>query len=93
MQAEDTPMETTKLSSKGQIILPKRIRAARRLEAGTEFSVESVAEGILLRPLRPFAATTLGQVVGAAGYAGPPLSDQQIEAAIQRGVKDRCGRG
>ena len=33
-------METTKLSSKGQIVLPKSIRNARNLLPGTEFSVE-----------------------------------------------------
>ena len=49
-------METTKLSSKGQVVLPKWVRDARSWEPGTEFAVEEVSEGILLRPLRPFAA-------------------------------------
>ena len=33
-------METTRLSTKGQIVLPKGIRAARAWEPGTEFTVE-----------------------------------------------------
>ena len=86
-------MDTTKLSSKGQIILPKRIRAAHRWEAGTEFSVEAVADGVLLRPLRALPVTTLEQVVGSARYTGPARTDRQIAAAIKRGVKDRRGRG
>ena len=51
-------METTKLSSKGQVVLPKSVRDAQSLSLpGTEFAVEEVSEGILLRPLRPFAST------------------------------------
>jgi AbrB family looped-hinge helix DNA binding protein len=86
-------MDTTKLSSKGQIILPKRIRTAHRWEAGTEFAVEAVADGVLLRPLRTLPATTLDQAVGSSGYTGPARTDRQLSAAIKRGVKDRRGRG
>jgi AbrB family looped-hinge helix DNA binding protein len=49
-------METTKLSSKGQVVLPKLVRDARSWEPGAESAVEEVPKGILLRPLRPFAA-------------------------------------
>ena len=44
-------METTRLSSKGQIILPKSIRASHQWEPGVEFAVEDTPEGVLLRPL------------------------------------------
>ena len=37
-------METTRLSSKGQLVLPKAIREADHWGEGTEFSVERVAE-------------------------------------------------
>jgi AbrB family looped-hinge helix DNA binding protein len=47
-------METTRLSSKGQVILPKSIRDAHRWQPGTEFMVEDTAEGVLLRPAKPF---------------------------------------
>ena len=33
-------METTRLSTKGQIVLPKTIRASRAWGPGTEFTVE-----------------------------------------------------
>jgi len=45
-------METTRLSTKGQVILPKTIRTARAWGPGTEFTVEETQEGILLRPAR-----------------------------------------
>ena len=49
-------METTRLSSKGQLVLPKSIRDADNWSEGTEFLVERVADGVLLRPLRPVPA-------------------------------------
>ena len=38
-------METTKLSSKGQVILPVSIRLAKQWRAGVEFAVENTADG------------------------------------------------
>ena len=43
-------METTRLSTKGQIVLPKNIRTSRAWVPGTEFTIEETADGILLRP-------------------------------------------
>jgi AbrB family looped-hinge helix DNA binding protein len=86
-------MDTTRLSSKGQLVLPKSIRDADDWGEGTEFTVERVADGVLLRPLRPVPPTRLEDVVGSAGYHGPAKSIQQMEKAIERGVKARRGRG
>ena len=52
-------MRTTRMSSKGQVIVPKAVRDARNWFPGTEFLVEEVEEGILLRPLKPFKPTRL----------------------------------
>jgi AbrB family looped-hinge helix DNA binding protein len=35
-------METVKLSSKGQILIPKEIRAAHKLTPGTQFLISFV---------------------------------------------------
>ena len=43
-------MDTTKLSAKGQIVLPKRVRDAHGWAPGVEFVVEDTAAGVLLRP-------------------------------------------
>jgi AbrB family looped-hinge helix DNA binding protein len=47
-------MGTTRLSTKGQIVLPKGIRASRAWGPGTEFTVEETGNGILLRPAARF---------------------------------------
>ena len=86
-------MERTRLSSKGQLVLPKAIRDADGWSEGTEFLVERVAEGVLLRPARPFPATRLEDVVGIALYRGPVVSVDDMARAIAQGVKARRGRG
>lgn len=75
-------METTKLSSKGQIVLPRSIRNARKLRPGTEFSVEETAEGILLRPLKPFPTTSVEQVFGCLHYTGQAKTVEQMHEAV-----------
>ena len=75
-------METTKLSSKGQVILPKSVRDARHWQPGMEFTVEEVGEGVLLRPLKPFKPTRHEDVFGCLKYSGPPLSIEDMEQAI-----------
>lgn len=75
-------METTKLSSKGQVILPKSVRVAHNWQAGVEFAVEEVAEGVLLRPLKPFPKTRIEDIAGCAGYTGARKSIEDMERAI-----------
>lgn len=86
-------METTKLSSKGQVVLPKSVRDARSWESGAEFAVEEVPEGILLRPLRPFRSTSFAEVFGCLKYTGRAKTLVQMEKAMARGVRDRHDRG
>lgn len=86
-------METTKLSSKGQVVLPKSVRDARGWETGTEFAVEGVSEGILLRPLRPFPPTRIDDVFGCLKYSGRAKTLRQMEKAIAQGVRARHDRG
>lgn len=82
-------METTRLSSKGQVVLPRAIRTATAWQPGQALAVEITADGVLLRPLRPFAATTLAEVVGCTGYEGPRKSLRQMEAAIKAEARRR----
>lgn len=86
-------METTRLSTKGQIILPKNIRAARAWGPGTEFTVEETPDGVLLRPARRFPETRLDEVVGCLRAKRKPITPAQIQSAISREVKRRHDRG
>ena len=86
-------METTKLSSKGQVILPVSIRLANQWQAGVEFAVENTADGVLLRPIKSVAATTLDEVIGCVGYTGKAHSVKDMDAAITAEIKSRHARG
>jgi len=85
-------MHTTKLSSKGQVVLPSSIRTARNLQPGAEFAVEDTPEGVLLRPLKPFPPTRVDEVFGSAGYRGRALSLAQMDAAVAAEAKKRRRR-
>ena len=82
-------METTKLSSKGQVVLPSSVRSARKWKPGMELAVENRPEGVLLRPLKPFIETGLAEVVGSAGYKGPRKTLRDMENAILRVARRR----
>ena len=86
-------METTKLSSKGQIILPKSIRAAHNWDTGIEFAVEDTPDGVLLRPLKPFPPTQLKDVYGCVAYTGKAKSLEDMDTGIKAAIKDRHARG
>ncbi len=85
-------METTRLSSKGQIILPAAIRTAKQWQPGIEFLVENTAEGVLLRPLKTVPVTTLDEVAGCLNYKGKPHTLAEMDAAITAEIKVRHAR-
>lgn len=83
-------METIKLSSKGQVVLPRSVRAARNWKSGTTLVIENRPEGVLILAAKPFVETNLDQVVGAAKYRGPRKTLKDMEDAI---VREACKRG
>jgi AbrB family looped-hinge helix DNA binding protein len=86
-------MEKTRLSSKGQVVLPKSVRDAHRWPPGTEFIVEDTADGVVLRLAKPFPSTRLEDIAGCLRYAGKPKTLGQMGAAIRSEVKARRARG
>lgn len=85
-------METTKLSSKGQVVLPKSVRDEHGWAPGTEFEVESTSDGVRLRAKAPFARTKLAQVFGSVAYAGPSKSLGDMDEGIRDSVTRRYRR-
>jgi len=80
--------EIIKLSSKGQIVIPKAIRAAHQWEAGQKLELIDTGDGILLRPEKPFPQTSIEAVAGILKYTGKPKSLEDMEAAIKKGAKE-----
>lgn len=82
----EVEMQTTRLSSKGQVIIPKPLRIRYNLNSGQKLSVIDTGDGILLRPSRPFKKTDLEHVAGILKYTGKPVSIEEMNAAIKKGA-------
>ena len=86
----------TRLSSKGQVIIPQSIRRTWQWESGQKFIIEETDKGILLRPVKPvvFAKTTLQQAAGClqSAYTGKPKTLEEMEASIRQGIEAQYGR-
>jgi AbrB family looped-hinge helix DNA binding protein len=75
-------MQTTKLSSKGQVVIPKSLLTAHRWKPGTEFIVEERGDGVLLRPRHRKGTTRLEDLVGCVNYKGPRKTIREMDEAV-----------
>lgn len=82
-------METTKLSSKGQVIIPKAFRNHHHWKPGLELTVIDTGDGLLLKPKAPFAPTTLPSVAGMLKGMVKPKSDADIQAALAKDIRGK----
>ena len=82
-------METTKLSSKGQVIIPKTFRDSHNWDAGLELQVIDTGDGLLLRPKAPFVEAQLDQVAGSLAVSGKSLTDKDIESAMKKAARSK----
>lgn len=75
---------TTTLSTKGQIILPKPVRALRGWHAGTRLVVRDTPEGVLLTAAPVFDASVPGEVFARLKRSGAVRSLDEMDAAVLR---------
>ena len=80
-------MKTTKLSSKGQVIIPKAFRNTHHWEAGLELVAIDTGDGLLLKPKAPFAPTELSDVFGMFKGKVVPKTDDEIKGALDADVR------
>jgi AbrB family looped-hinge helix DNA binding protein len=85
-------METTRLSTRGQITLPKSIRVSRGWGPGTEFTLEESGDGILLRPAARSPQWGFDDVAGCLRYSGKPKTLAEMREGIKQAVKRRYER-
>lgn len=87
-------MLKTRLSSKGQVIIPKSVRDHKGWRAGDELIVEERPEGLLLRRAKPFKRTTIEEVTGSLKpkYKGPPRTVEEMDEAVSKYVRKRWER-
>ena len=75
-------MNTVKLSSKGQFILPKAIRDRHHWETGTEFVIIDRGEDLVIKPCRVFPLTVMESPETPSIYGGKPLSLEEMDRAV-----------
>ncbi len=80
-------MENTRVSSKGQMIIPKRVREALGLKKGTELAVELLPEGgFAARPKATDRVAQVRSVAGMLAHRGKRMSRTRERAAIMAAV-------
>ena len=82
-------METTKISSKGQVVIPKSFRVAHHWEAGQELVVVDVGDGILFKQKSPFEETDIKDVASSLRFKGKAKSLEDMDKAIRKGIRNR----
>ena len=75
-------METVRLSSKGQFVIPKAIRDRHHWAVGMEFVVVDRGAELVLTPAKAFPAAELESPEAPSVYHGPPLSLDDLDRAV-----------
>ncbi len=75
-------MEIVRLSSKGQVPLPKAIRTRRHWKTGMEFVIIDRGAELVIKPVRVFPPSELESLDATSIYQGKPLSLAEMEQAV-----------
>lgn len=84
---------STRVSTKGQVVLPKAIRNQPGFGSGSELTVRFEEGRVVLEPAPLFPPTTLDDLIGIVEYDGPPITVEQMDQAIEEEVRRRHARG
>ncbi len=76
--------QKTKLSTKGQVVLPKSFRISQHWRPGTEFLVHEHESGILLTPTCGPSSNTWHGLIGCLPYRGRRKTIRQMNEALAR---------
>jgi AbrB family looped-hinge helix DNA binding protein len=77
-------MARTRLSSKGQVIIPKGVRVRHGWSAGVELEVDDQGDSVVLRRAGQFRPTRFEDVYGCLKHDGPPLTVAAMDEAVLR---------
>jgi AbrB family looped-hinge helix DNA binding protein len=74
--------ETVNFGTKGQVVIPRRLRKEFEIEEGTKATVVSTPEGILLKPItRTYIRSLRGSLKGA-GVMQAMMEDRKREREL-----------
>ena len=80
-------MAKTRMSSKGQVIIPKAVRERQGWQPGTELDVEDQGDVVVLRRAPLVPRTTFEEVHGFLKYDGPPRTVEEMDEGIAEHIR------
>lgn len=86
-----TSFATTKLSSKGQVVIPEEIRQRLGLEEGTSFMVLGDRDVVILKTIAPPALAEFDELVRRARSAGRKagMKPSDVKRAVAKARGER----
>ncbi len=77
-----------RLSTKGQLVVPKEIRERHGWTSGVELVFEDLGgDRVVLRQWGDLPERRLEDLIGCTGYKGPAKSLEEMEAGIAEGAR------
>ncbi len=82
---------TTRLSSKGQVVIPEEIRKRLRLDPGTKFVVIGDGDAIVLKAIKPPSMDQYGDLINAARKAARKagMNRRDVAVAVKKARKSK----
>jgi AbrB family looped-hinge helix DNA binding protein len=78
----------TRVSAKGQVVIPKEIRTRHQMSAGRVLDVIETPEGVLLRPSVLKQGLSVDEVLArikeTVHYDGPPVTIEDMNKTIEQ---------
>lgn len=82
-------MSRTRLSTKGQIVVPRDICKRHGWEPGTDLEVEDQGKCVMIRLATRRSPASLDDLLGCLPYAGSAKSLEEMEEGIAEGARSR----
>jgi len=79
----------TRLSTKGQLIIPKRIRDRLGWRSGTTLEVDVHGDRVVLRRPTRIPRSTPDEVYGCLAWDGPPRTVEDMDRAVAAAIRQR----
>ena len=78
---EGKELHTTRLTSKGQLVIPASIRRRYQMEKGTEVRIEEREDGLLLRPITEQSIRSVRGIL--EGLDLPDRIEKEVDREIE----------
>ena len=86
----DAPVDALlTLSSKGQLVIPARLRQLLGLRAGDRLALTLESDGLHLVPQGPAKSSSAHALIGAAHYGGEPVPLERMDPALYVSKRSR----